>query len=364
MLKVPSFQSVPEGRRFNPPPQEPMLIFARFSRPLQGPGGLTPGVRANRSRYNGGEMPFTVEDFQDLLRLLRERPEWRDQLRQVLLIDGLTEAIRDLAEEVRRLAQAQAQTERRLGELEQALVRLTEAQAQTEQQVRALAAAQAQTEVRLGRLEERTDRLEQALTRLTEAQARTEERVGRLEEAVTRLTEAQTRTEQRLEELAAAQAQTERQVRELAEAQRIINLRLGRLEDVLGLTIEEHAEDILRLVLREKGLEILEEPRSVPVDGEGQIDLAAVCRDPQGRRIVVVVESKARLSVSAVRRWADRIGSAEFRRKLEEAGLRGPYLAYVFGIRMDRAVEEAAREAGLGLLGSRGEVLPPSGVLP
>ena len=309
-------------------------------------------------------MPFTVEDFQDLLRLLRERPEWRDQLRQVLLIDGLTEAIRDLAEEVRRLAQAQAQTERRLGELEQALVRLTEAQAQTEQQVRALAAAQAQTEVRLGRLEERTDRLEQALTRLTEAQARTEERVGRLEEAVTRLTEAQTRTEQRLEELAAAQAQTERQVRELAEAQRIINLRLGRLEDVLGLTIEEHAEDILRLVLREKGLEILEEPRSVPVDGEGQIDLAAVCRDPQGRRIVVVVESKARLSVSAVRRWADRIGSAEFRRKLEEAGLRGPYLAYVFGIRMDRAVEEAAREAGLGLLGSRGEVLPPSGVLP
>jgi hypothetical protein len=233
--------------------------------------------------------------------------------------------------------------EERTDRLEQALTRLTEAQARTE---------------------ERVGRLEEAVTRLTEAQTRTEERVGRLEEAVTRLTEAQTRTEQRLEELAAAQAQTERQVRELAEAQRIINLRLGRLEDVLGLTIEEHAEDILRLVLREKGLEILEEPRSVPVDGEGQIDLAAVCRDPQGRRIVVVVESKARLSVSAVRRWADRIGSAEFRRKLEEAGLRGPYLAYVFGIRMDRAVEEAAREAGLGLLGSRGEVLPPSGVLP
>ena len=267
-------------------------------------------------------MPFTVEDFQDLLRLLRERPEWRDQLRQVLLVDGLADAIRDLAEEVRRLAQAQAQTE---------------------QQVRALAAAQAQVEVRLGRLEERTDRLEQALTRLTEAQ---------------------TRTEQRLEQLAAAQAQTERQVRELVEAQRIINLRLGRLEDVLGLTIEEHAEDILRLVLREKGLEVLEEPRSIPVDGEGQIDLAVVCRDPQGQRIAVVVESKARLSVSAVRRWADRIGSPEFRRKLEEAGLRGPYLAYVFGIRMDRAVEEAAREAGLGLLGSRGEVFPPSGMLP
>jgi hypothetical protein len=144
---------------------------------------------------------------------------------------------------------------------------------------------------------------------------------------------------------------------------RVVNLRLGRLEDALGLTIEEHAEDILRLVLREKGLEIVEEPRSLPVDTEGQVDLVAVCRDPQGRRVAVVVESKARLSVSAVRRWAGRVGSVEFRAKLAEAGLPGPYLAYVFGIRMDRAVEEAAREAGLGLLGSRGEVVAPSGYL-
>ncbi|MDR7415092.1 MAG: hypothetical protein QN193_07015 [Armatimonadota bacterium] len=34
-------------------------------------------------------MPFTVKDFQDLVRLLRERPEWRDELRRVLLtVDG------------------------------------------------------------------------------------------------------------------------------------------------------------------------------------------------------------------------------------------------------------------------------------
>ncbi|MDR7439593.1 MAG: hypothetical protein QN181_06835, partial [Armatimonadota bacterium] len=219
------------------------------------------------------------------------------------------------------LAAAQTRTEQRMGELEQTVARLAEAQTRTEQRLEELAAAQ----------------------------TRTEQRMGELEQTVARLAEAQTRTEQRLEEL--------------AETQRIANLRLGRLEDTLGLTLEEHAEDILQLVLREKGLEILEEPRSVPVDTEGQVDLAAVCRDPQGRRVVVVVESKARLSVSAVRRWADRIGSVEFRRRLEEAGLPGPYLAYVFGIRMDRAVEEAAREAGLGLLGSRGEVVAPSGLL-
>ncbi|MDR7415986.1 MAG: hypothetical protein QN193_03515 [Armatimonadota bacterium] len=282
------------------------------------------GVVGCTERYNTLEMAFTVKDFQSLLRLLDRKPEWKDALRTSLLgeeflalprlVQRLVQAQQATNRQIRTLARAQTETERRMGELEQALARLTEAQVRTEE--------------RLGRLEERTDRLEQALARLTEAQVRTEE-----------------------------------QVRELVEAQRVINLRLGRLEDILGLTIEEHAEDILRLVLREKGLEILEDPRSVPVDTEGQVDLATVCRDPQGRRITVVVEAKARLTVSAVRRWANRIGSPEFRRKLVEAGLGGPYLAYVFGIRMDRAVEEAAREAGLGLLGSRGEVFQPAGLL-
>jgi hypothetical protein len=83
-------------------------------------------------------MPFTVEDFQDLLRLLRERPEWRDQLRQVLLVDGLVDAIRGLSEEVRRLAEAQLKAEGRIGRLEEAITRLTEAQLKTEETVRIL----------------------------------------------------------------------------------------------------------------------------------------------------------------------------------------------------------------------------------
>ncbi len=96
-------------------------------------------------------MAFTVEDFQDLLRLLRERPEWRDQLRQVLLVDGLPGALEELAREVRCLA---------------------EAQARTEQELRALALAQARTAERVGRLEE-------AVARLTEAQADTEKTLKR-----------------------------------------------------------------------------------------------------------------------------------------------------------------------------------------
>ena len=75
-------------------------------------------------------MPFTVKDFQDLVRLLRERPEWRDELRRVLLTDELLElprAMRVLTEEVRRLAEAQLKTERAVQELAVQVGRLSDA---------------------------------------------------------------------------------------------------------------------------------------------------------------------------------------------------------------------------------------------
>ncbi|HXG17981.1 MAG TPA: hypothetical protein VNN62_02750 [Methylomirabilota bacterium] len=34
-------------------------------------------------------MSFTVDDFQDLVRLLEERPDWRVQLRRFIFTDAL-----------------------------------------------------------------------------------------------------------------------------------------------------------------------------------------------------------------------------------------------------------------------------------
>ena len=34
-------------------------------------------------------MAFTIEDYRDLVQLLSERPEWRSELRQLLLSDEL-----------------------------------------------------------------------------------------------------------------------------------------------------------------------------------------------------------------------------------------------------------------------------------
>jgi hypothetical protein len=65
-------------------------------------------------------MPFTVEDFNDLLRLLNERPDWQERLRRVImppelfrlpaLIDELAEINRAERERVARLEAAQQAT--------------------------------------------------------------------------------------------------------------------------------------------------------------------------------------------------------------------------------------------------------------
>src|SRR5260370_22296168 len=96
---------------------------------------------------------FTVEDFQDLFRLLEQRPEWRAELRRSVLTDDLVE----LPSIVRELAQAQARTEQRLDELAQHVDELAQAQARTEQRVGELAQhvdelVQARTEQRMGEL--------------------------------------------------------------------------------------------------------------------------------------------------------------------------------------------------------------------
>jgi hypothetical protein len=74
-----------------------------------------------------GTMPFTVEEFRDLLRILEERPEWRAELRRLVLTDELL----TLPELVRALTEAQRRTEERLAAL-------IEVQQRTEERVAAL----------------------------------------------------------------------------------------------------------------------------------------------------------------------------------------------------------------------------------
>jgi len=193
-------------------------------------------------------MPFTVEEFLDLVRLLEQQPEWRVELRRLLLTEdvlALPRVVRELSGEVRALAEAQRRTEECLTRLEQVVEQLAEAQRRTEQRVEELTEAQRRTEERLTRLEQVVEQLAEAQRRteerveeLAEAQRRTEERLTRLEQVVEQLAEAQRRTEQRVEELAEAQRRTEQRVEELAEAQRRTEERVEELADAQRRTEE------------------------------------------------------------------------------------------------------------------------------
>src|SRR5213083_1028253 len=55
-------------------------------------------------------MPFTVEEFRDIVRILEEKPEWRAELRRLVL----TEELLSLPEQ---LAALRAETERRFQEM-------------------------------------------------------------------------------------------------------------------------------------------------------------------------------------------------------------------------------------------------------
>jgi hypothetical protein len=253
----------------------------------------------------------TTEDLRDLIRLLETHPEWRAELRRLVLTDELL----DLPRVVRQLAEAQRRTEERLAEL---------------------AEAQCRTEARLAEL--------------AEAQRRTEERVGRLEVALAELAEAQRRTEARLAELAEAQRRTEEQIAGL-------NLRMGRLANLVGADIESDAEDVLLAVLRTRGLQP-GEPRVLQLDGEVDVALPVTTQD--GRALWALVEAKVRVRRSDVLGWARRLADPGYRARLAEHGIAGPYLAWLFGLRVYDEALVPAREHGLGLLNVRGERLAPA----
>jgi hypothetical protein len=107
-------------------------------------------------------VPFTVNDVRDLVQLLEQHPEWRAEVRRLVL----TEELLGLPAVVRELADAQTRTEARIEELAQAQVRtearleeLAQAQARTELEIRALAQAQA-------RMQETQDRIDHDMHRM------------------------------------------------------------------------------------------------------------------------------------------------------------------------------------------------------
>jgi len=249
-----------------------------------------------RGVYNGLEVASVVADFQDLLKLLRDRPEWREELRRVLLTDdllALPSAVQRLAETVQHVAELQAKTQRQLDGLERWFAQLSQAQARTEE----------------------------AVAQLAQAQARTEERVGRLEEAVAQLAQAQARTEQAVQQLAQ---------------------QVGRLSDAVGFTLEELARELAPAYLAERyGIRVARlERRFLTVDGE-EVELdffGEGTRD--GEEVVVLGEVRSRIYGRDVEALARRARSLA-------PQLRGVPIPALFGFVIHPSASEAAARTGV-----------------
>jgi predicted nuclease with TOPRIM domain len=178
-----------------------------------------------------------IRDFHDLVRILEEHPQWRAELRRLVLSEELLR----LPEE---LASFRAESERRFARLEEALAALAErVDALTERvdqlaaRVDELAQAQRRTEERLEALTARVDSLTERLEALT---ARVDSLTERLEALTVRVDSLTERLEaltvrvdsltERLEALTARVDALTQRVDKLAQVQERMLVDLGRLK--------------------------------------------------------------------------------------------------------------------------------------
>lgn len=105
--------------------------------------------------------------WEDLLRMLEERPEWLERVRQVVL----TRELLALPEVVRELAEAQRGSEERLSRLEATVQELAEAQRETTRQIQELRQG-------LEEVSRQVYELTRAISRLTETVTRLDGTVG------------------------------------------------------------------------------------------------------------------------------------------------------------------------------------------
>jgi DNA repair exonuclease SbcCD ATPase subunit len=220
-------------------------------------------------------MPFTVNDLQDLTRILIERPEWLNEMRRILLTNellALPSLVQELAEIQRRteieLAEFRQRMEAELAEFRQRTeAELAELRRYVDTRFAELAEIQRRTEVELAEFRQRVEAelaelrryVDMRFAQLGEAQQRVEAELAELRRYVdmrfAELAEIQRRTEaelaelrQRMEaELAEQRRYVDARFAELAEAQQRIEVELAELRRRTDERFAQLAESQLRI---------------------------------------------------------------------------------------------------------------------
>ncbi|MGB4862949.1 MAG: hypothetical protein WBO97_10850 [Tepidiformaceae bacterium] len=132
-----------------------------------------------RLRYDGFAMAFTVSDFQDLLALLKQNPEWLAELRELIVADDfrrIEAALERNAEEFQRTRLELLEELRKTRQaFDQRMQAFDERMQAFDQRLEAF-------DQRMQAFDERLTAIESMIARLVESQLRSEDRLTRLED--------------------------------------------------------------------------------------------------------------------------------------------------------------------------------------
>ena len=277
-----------------------------------------------------------------MIRLIREDPAFRDEVRRVVLSEELL-GLPDRFERFR------TETERHFERVWRAIESLTQRIEALTARVEALAEAQRRTDERLEALAEAQRRTEEQIRVLTEAQRRTDEQLKAL-------VQAQERINERLEALAEAQRRTEERLEALIVRVDALTQTIGRIEERWGLAHEQIAQDLVPDILRRKGWKVI---RASPLMFDGEMDVV-VAVEADGKTFTVAAEVKGRLwNRTPIDQVRKKVHHPEFLAALRRQGFPEPVLPALFALVVYAGVEEAARQGGVGLFSFHGEVVPP-----
>ena len=142
---------------------------------------------------------FTVSDFRDLVHLLDEHPDWREELRRLVL----TDEVLSLPKTMHELAEAQCRTEVRMDQLAERMDQLTARMDQLAERMDQLTARMDQLAERMDQLAERMDQLTERMDQLTARMDQLAERMDQLAERMDQLTARMDQLAERMDQLTA-----------------------------------------------------------------------------------------------------------------------------------------------------------------
>ena len=236
-------------------------------------------------------MAFTLTDFTDLVRLLSEHPEWRAQLRPLILgeqvleipsrmdrVEGTLGRVADRLEQVgERMGQLAVRMDQLTGRVDQLTERVDQLAVRMEQ----LAVRMEQLTGRVDQLAERmdqlTERVDQLAVRMEQLTVRVDQLTGRVDQLAKRMDQLTGRVDQlavRMDQLTGRVDQLAEQVDQLTSAVRAMVERQdrvdGELANIRGDLLEARFERNLGNWLREWA----RRPRKVLVDDLALLDEA------------------------------------------------------------------------------------------